>query len=67
MDIGPETPVCDLLAEHPQVFEVFERHGMCADCRVAPPPVPLQHFVDKHCQGDLAGFLREIEARLAAN
>jgi hypothetical protein len=43
-----DTLVCDLLTKHPEAFAVFETHGMCADCRIAPPPVPLHHFSSKH-------------------
>jgi hypothetical protein len=43
-----ETQVCDLLTRHPQTFAIFESHGMCAECKAAPPPVPLQHFSERH-------------------
>ena len=43
-----DTLVCDLLAHHPQTFAVFETHGMCADCKASPPPVPLHHFSSNH-------------------
>lgn len=64
MTIGPETLVCDLLSRHPEVFDVFERHGMCEDCREFPPPVPIQYFAEKHCQGDVQGFLALVQERL---
>ncbi len=64
MEIGADTLVCDLLTRYPAVFDVFERHGMCTDCRAAPPPVPLGHFVNKHCNGDLPGFVQELRRRI---
>jgi hypothetical protein len=65
MTITPTTTVRDLLQAHPQAFAVFERHGMCSDCRAAPPPVPLQQFATKHCNGDIAGLLSELRAAIA--
>lgn len=58
--IDEQTTVKDLLAAHPEVFPVFLRHGMCADCKDDPPPVPLSHFARKHCGGNFAVLLREI-------
>ncbi len=55
-----ETTVRELLTDHPEVFSVFLGHGMCADCEAAPPPVPLDHFAGKHCDGDIDGLLDEI-------
>jgi hypothetical protein len=43
-----DTKVCDLLRRHPKTFAVLEAHGMCAECKAAPPPVPLHHFSAKH-------------------
>ncbi len=56
----PEMLVCDVLREYPQTWDVFLRHGMCEDCKTSPPPVPIQHFVDKHCDGQLESFLAEL-------
>ncbi len=59
--ITASTTVRELLAAHPEIFAVFLGHGMCEDCKADPPPVPLQHFAQKHCGGDLAGLLAELE------
>ncbi len=64
VSLTPETTVRDLLAAHPQVFSVFELHGMCADCKADPPPVPLRHFASKHCGGDVQGLMRELTAAI---
>jgi hypothetical protein len=56
-----DTTVRELLSAHPEVFDVLLGHGMCADCQDNPPPVPLAHFADKHCAGDLAGLLEELK------
>ncbi len=40
--------VRDILTECPDAFSVFEQYGMCDDCKVQPPPVPLHHFSTKH-------------------
>jgi hypothetical protein len=55
-----EDLVCDVLAKHPQTWDVFERHGICEDCKQSPPPVPIMHFVEKHCDGKLDEFLQEL-------
>ena len=57
--------VCDVLANHPKTWLVFERHGICADCRQSPPPVPIHHFVDKHCEGRIDEFLQELREATA--
>jgi len=54
--------VCDVLSNHPAAWAVFERHGICADCRQSPPPVPISHFVEKHCEGRIDEFLEELNA-----
>lgn len=66
MTISETTTVRDLLTRHPETFDVFLRHGMCEDCKAAPPPVPLQHFARKHCGGDVAGLLQEIRSAMGA-
>ena len=43
-----DTSVRDILTKHPETFPVFESHGMCADCKVSPPPAPLHHFSSRH-------------------
>ena len=58
--IEAQTTVRDLLTTYPQTFEVLVSHGMCQDCKTNPPPVPLQHFADKHCAGNLTGLLVEL-------
>ena len=60
LNLNGDTTVRDLLSTHPNVFDVLLGHGMCADCREDPPPVPLSHFAGKHCAGDLAGLLEEL-------
>jgi hypothetical protein len=60
--INPQTTVRDVLRQYPAAVDVLLRHGMCADCRQDPPPVPLDHFARKHCQGDLAGLIAELRA-----
>ena len=60
------TTVRDLLTQHPVVFDVLVRHGMCEDCKADPPPVPLGHFAHKHCGGDIVGLIAEIESAIGA-
>lgn len=62
LKLDGSTLVCDVLLAHPEVFDVFLRHGMCEDCKAAPPPVPLGHFATKHCAGDLDGLIAELGA-----
>ena len=59
--ISASTTVKELLTAHPEVFPVLLGHGMCEDCQADPPPVPLGHFAAKHCGGNLAGLLAELE------
>ena len=66
MTLTETTTVKDLLTQHPQAAEVLLRHGMCADCQQNPPPVALGHFARKHCAGDLAGLIRELNAAIGA-
>jgi hypothetical protein len=66
MNLTESTTVRDLLTTHPRAAEVLLRHGMCEDCEADPPPVPLGHFARKHCDGDLAGLIRELQAVIAA-
>jgi hypothetical protein len=60
--IDAHTTVRELLIAFPLAFEVLAAHGMCADCRNDPPPVPLLHFAQKHCDGNLTGLLAEIDS-----
>jgi hypothetical protein len=60
--INGNTTVRDILTTHPETFQVFLSHGMCADCKADPPPVPLQHFASKHCADDLTGLIRELRS-----
>lgn len=64
--VTPGDLVCDVLSQYPATWPVFERHGMCEDCKASPPPVPVQHFVNKHCNGKIAEFLGEIHAAIGA-
>ncbi len=67
MLINGDLTVRELLGEYPEAFGVLAGHGMCADCKADPPPVPLEHFAQKHCGGDLAGLIKEIEAATGAS
>lgn len=58
--------VCDVLNQHASAWDVFERHGICEDCKQSPPPVPIQHFVDKHCEGRIEEFLNELNQATSA-
>ncbi len=60
--IDADTTVREALTAFPNTFGVFSAHGMCADCKEDPPPVPIRHFALKHCDGDLAGLLAELDA-----
>ena len=66
MTLTETTTVQELLTTHPQAAEVLLRHGMCDDCRDNPPPVPLCHFARKHCAGDIAGLLGELQSAIGA-
>lgn len=63
IELTGETTVRDLLHAFPPAADVLLRHGMCEDCKLDPPPVPLAHFAKKHCNGNLAGLIAEIRAR----
>ncbi len=58
------TTVLDLLTNHPQVFDVLAARGMCESCKADPPPVPLHHFADKHCDGNLSDLLEALKAAI---
>ena len=64
MQITPATTVKDILDRHPHLFSIFEARGMCEDCKVSPPPVPVGHFAMKHCGGDIEGLLAELERNI---
>ena len=64
IDLKESTKVSDLLAAHPEAFGVLLAHGMCEDCKAAPPPVPLGHFATKHCNGDLSGLIAELRSAI---
>ncbi|MBI1388827.1 MAG: hypothetical protein GC154_10315 [bacterium] len=63
----PTDLVCDVLQRHPEAFSVFERHGMCEDCRQSPPPVPIAHFAEKHCDGRVEAFISELSECVGAS
>ena len=67
LTIDGNTTVRDLLNQYPQAFDVLAAHGMCADCRHDPPPVPLEHFAKKHCGGNLSGLLEQIEVAMQSH
>jgi hypothetical protein len=60
--ITGETTVRDLLSSFPAAADILLRHGMCADCQLAPPPVPLAQFAKKHCHGNLVALLAELRS-----
>jgi hypothetical protein len=66
MVINGDTTVRELLMQHPEVFDVLADHGMCADCKIDPPPVPLHHFAGKHCSGDVEGLIVELRQAMTA-
>lgn len=59
--------VCDVFSKYPKAFDVFERHGMCDDCKSSPPPVPVTHFVSRHCDGRIEEFLQELNSYIQDN
>jgi hypothetical protein len=65
--ITENTTVRELLTTYPDTFPIFLNRGMCADCEKAPPPVPLHHFADKHCGGDITGLIRELHEAVQAS
>lgn len=60
------TTVRDLIRTHPEAFAVLLGHGMCEDCKANPPTVPLRHFADKHCGGDVDGLITELNTAINA-
>jgi hypothetical protein len=64
LNIDGNTTVRDLLTEHPRAFDVLASHGMCQSCKDDPPPVPLEHFAKKHCNGDLDGLIGQVHATI---
>jgi hypothetical protein len=64
--ITPVTTVKEILTSYPEVFPIFEKYGICDDCRTMPPPVPLGHFALHHCNGDVAGLIDELLRALNA-
>jgi len=56
------TTVRELLTQHPEALDVLADRGMCASCKADPPPVPLHHFADKHCGGDLPALINALTA-----
>ena len=64
IELNSQTTVRDLLAAHPHVFPVLLGRGMCADCQVNPPPVPLSTFATKHCGGDLEGLIAQLRSAI---
>ncbi len=60
MTIDETTTVRELLTAYPNTFPILLNRGMCSDCETAPPAVPLSHFADKHCGGNIQGLLEEL-------
>jgi len=58
------TTVRELLIAHPQTFDVLVARGMCEDCKTDPPAVPLHHFAQKHCDGNLPALLADLRAAI---
>ncbi len=56
-----DSTVRQILHAYPQAYEVFQAHGMCADCKEDPPPVPLHHFAGRHGVG-LTDLIGQLEA-----
>ena len=65
--LDANTTVRELVTAHPRTFEVLVARGMCKDCKTDPPPVPLHHFAQKHCDGNLSGLLADLEAAIQAS
>ncbi len=61
--IDGQTTVRELLTKHPCAFDVLVSYGMCQDCKDNPPPVPLEHFAQKHCGGDLHNLIEQIQKK----
>ncbi len=59
--ITGSTTVRELLTAHPIAFDVLVTYGMCRDCKNNPPPVPLEHFAEKHCDGDLKKLIEQVQ------
>lgn len=62
LNINGSTTVRELLTAHPDVFDVLVSYGMCRGCKESPPPVPLGHFSQKHCNGDLEKLIEQVQA-----
>lgn len=58
--IDGNTTVRELLLTHPATYKILLSHGMCEDCKADPPPVPLSHFANKHCGGNLDDLITEL-------
>lgn len=66
LSLEASTTVRDLVTTHPEAFSVLLKHGMCEDCKADPPTVPLDHFANEHCGGDLHGLLDELKGAINA-
>jgi len=64
LELNSDTTVRNLLTTYPEVFDVLLSHGMCEDCQRNPPPVPLGHFANKHCGGDLDNLIAELRTTI---
>ena len=64
LTIDGNTTVRDLLTKHPNAFDVLVSHGMCQECKDNPPPVPLEHFAQKHCDGDLKNLIDKVKTAI---
>ncbi len=64
MELNGQTTVKEMLETHPEVFPVMLAHGMCEDCKQAPPPVPLSHFAQKHCEGRIEALIEELKSAM---
>lgn len=65
LTIDGHTTVRELLTEHPGAYDVLVSRGMCEDCKENPPPVPLEHFAEKHCGGDLDNLIEQLRAAIS--
>ena len=48
VEFSAQTTVREVLTRYPDAVDVLSQYGMCDDCKAAPPPVPLEHFAEKH-------------------
>lgn len=67
LSIDGTTTVRDMLWACPETFAVLLSRGMCGDCQKNPPPVSLEHFARKHCEGNLEDLLQDLRQVIRKN